>query len=51
MPEQSAGNNQTSKINIFDPLVEKKIYSTRLIVTRALLGYQTSQLQNKFFFA
>ena len=50
MRERSGGNNQTSKINVFDPLVEKKIYFTRLIVPRALLGHQTSQLQNQFLF-
>ena len=41
-----------------DPLVEKKscatrekkIYFTRVVVTLALLGHQTSHSQNKFFF-
>ena len=40
-----------------DPLVEKSrvqheknIYFTRVVVTLALLGHQTSLSQNKFFF-
>ena len=42
--------------SIFDPLVEKNrvrygknINFTRVVVTLALLGHQTSHLQNKFF--
>ena len=48
MPEQSEGNNHTSKINVFHG---KNIYFTRVIVDLALLGHQTLDTQNKLFFS